>query len=234
MKERRIGILRRDMQEEVQEQVQRTRDADTREIIPKFSGAGGTLLDRRNHEIVQLQADLAESALAVAHLKNRLHEGVNQGEDADGADAPPFQHDGDEAIEAPGPRSSSSPHVPYSCQRPRSPEFCVRPNRYVWGVVKCVSQRSQGVFVHAGLPRDAFLHFGKVCATIIKPSDLSDMFSPGDWVEATVEQVASDGKIYLTMRSRKRRLSPKVCAAIAHNQRRVEPQHRQAYERRRW
>ena len=67
-----------------------------------------------------------------------------------------------------------------------------------------------------------------------KPSDLSDMFSPGDWVEATVEKVASDGKIYLTMRSNNLRLSPKVCAAIKHIQRRVELQHRQAYERRRW
>ena len=75
-------------------------------------------------------------------------------------------------------------------------------------------------------------------STLVNPSDLSNMFAHGDMVEATVERVGSDGKIYLTMRENSR-LSAKVCNVIAHIQwqrkfRRIEFQHRQAYERRRW
>ena len=246
-------VLQRDKHDDVQKQVQRARDADTREIIPKFSGEGTAL------DIVQLElrAELAEAALEVEIRKNLRNDGeAADGADAqldnDGDDAPPIHNDDDHASPSrspffldcrerslsPEPRLRKMRRTSDTSERPSSRSLGVQPKQYVSGYVKCVSMVSQGVFVDIGQSRDAFLHFSKVCATTINLSDLSNMFAHGDMVEATVERVGSDGKIYLTMRENSR-LSAKVCNVIAHIQwqrkfRRVEFQHRQAYERRRW
>ena len=251
-------VLQRDKHDDVQKQVQRARDADTREIIPKFSGEG-TALDQKKRDIVQLElrAELAEAALEVEIRKNLRNDGeAADGADAqldnDGDDAPPIHNDDDHASPSrspffldcrerslsPEPRLRKMQRTSDTSERPSSRSLGVQPKQYVSGYVKCVSMVSQGVFVDIGQSRDAFLHFSKVCATTINPSDLSNMFAHGDMVEATVERVGSDGKIYLTMRENSR-LSAKVCNVIAHIQwqrkfRRVEFQHRQAYERRRW
>ena len=251
-------VLQRDMHDQVQSQAQRARDADTREIIPKFSGEG-TALDQKKRDIVQLElrAELAEAALEVEIRKNLRNDGeAADGADAqldnDGDDAPPIHNDDDHASPSRSPffldcrERSLSPEsrlrkmrrTSDTSERPSSRSLGVQPKQYVSGYVKCVSMVSQGVFVDIGQSRDAFLHFSKVCATTINPSDLSNMFAHGDMVEATVERVGSDGKIYLTTRENSR-LSAKVCNVIAHIQwqrkfRRVEFQHRQAYERRRW